>query len=368
MKPLKLYVVFLYGLLLLPGLLKSACADEDLPQAMPDELSPVDTLFDEPMRRGIALLYEDHFEQALAIFDSLQRAQPDHPAPYFYKAAVYQTWMIAYRFNAYQKELESEVQKAIANGEALLTTKAQNPWLHFYMGAAYGYRAFYKMRKFRWIGAYRDGMKSIGGLRMALTLEPKLYDVYLGLGSYHYWRTARSKFIRSVAFWMKDLRDLGLKQIAFAAQHARYVRDESLYVLASAYFDNNQPEQALIALDTIIVRNKPEVVSYLYLRGRTLARFQRWEEAERFFRTALARLDAKSYAAAGYKVECTYWIAKALDGQQNYAEAYRLTQSAVALSRTRNADAELESQFESFDEVSKNLTLLHNELASKQPK
>ncbi|MGH7456172.1 MAG: hypothetical protein ACRENG_32760, partial [bacterium] len=134
-------------------------AQNRLPQLAPDDLAPIDPAFHEPLSRGIALVFSDRFEESLALFDSLQKAYPDHPGPYFYKAAAYQTWMSSYRFNGFQKELEKNVEEAIAKGTRLMRAK-NDPWLLFYMGAAFGYRAFYKFRNYHWLDAYQDSRKS----------------------------------------------------------------------------------------------------------------------------------------------------------------------------------------------------------------
>ena len=84
--------------------LLSVLAKDKLPDVEADERAPIDSLFHEPLSRGLQMVYEDRFEESIQLFDSLQQAFPDHPAPYFYLAAAYQTWMSSYRFNKFQKE------------------------------------------------------------------------------------------------------------------------------------------------------------------------------------------------------------------------------------------------------------------------
>lgn len=342
-----------------------AVAEDALPVVPTNELAPTDSLFHKPLSQGIRLVYADNYEQALAIFDSLQAVFPDHPAPYFYKAATYQTWMSSFRFNAYQKELEENVKKAIETGERMLQKKPNDAWLNFYIGAAYGYSAFYKMRKWKWIGAYRDGQKGIDNFRTALDKNPRLYDVYLGLGSYHYWRTARSKFIRVIAFWMRDLRDLGLKQIEFAMKHGRYSREESAYVLATAYYDYEKYPQALAVLDSLAQAESPMIATYLNLRGLLMFQAENWSEVEHMYRQLLTRLDSQAHSSIGYEVECKYRIAKALSEQGQIEEAYRLAAEALDQSEQRQADLELESQFSNFDDIKHDLQDLFDVLVEK---
>jgi tetratricopeptide (TPR) repeat protein len=339
----------------------SLFAQAPLPQPDPGELAPVDPAFDAPLSRGIALVYSERFEESLALFDSLQKAHPDHPGPYFYKAAAYQTWMSSYRFNGFQKELEKNVEEAITNGTKLLRT-TNDPWLLFYMGAAFGYRAFYKFRNYHWFDAFQDSRKSLNYIQTGLQRQPKLYDAYLGLGSYDYWSTAKSIVLKLLTFLIGDKRDFGLEEIKLAMRHGRYSRDEARLVLVTALFDYEKYEQALAVLDQKETPTQPANMTELYLRGRLMFEFGRWPEVETIFRELLQRLVSHQYQSLGYQVECRYRIAKALQQQGRHKEALALADEALALSEKRNAKVELESDLGSFSDIKKALEKLAEEL------
>ncbi len=336
-------------------------AQNSLPQLAPDELAPIDPAFHEPLSRGIALVYSDRFEESLALFDSLQKAHPDHPGPHFYKAATYQTWMSSYRFNSFQKELEKNVEEAIVKGTKLMRTK-NDPWLLFYMGGAYGYRAFYKFRNYHWLDAYQDSRKSLNYIQTGLQRQPKLYDAYLGLGSYDYWSTAKSLVLKLLTFLMGDKRDFGLQEIELAMRHGRYCRDEARLVLVTALFDYGKYDQALAALDKNENLARPAIMTELYLRGRLMFEFGRWQEVESIFRELLARLESHRYQSIGYQVECKYRIAKALQQQGRHKEALAFAEEGLAQSKKRNTKAELESDLGSFSDNLKALKRLDDKL------
>jgi tetratricopeptide (TPR) repeat protein len=358
----------LYVIIWLAVLGINAAAKDELPKVAADAVAPIDSLFHQPLRRGIDLVYQERFPESLQIFDSLQQIFPDHPAPYFYKAAVYQTWMSTYRFSNFQKELEDNVQLAINAGNELLKEREDDPWLNFYIGAAYGYRAFFRVRKWNWIGAFLDGKKGIGNFNKALEKEPQLYDVYLGLGTYHYWRTARSKFIRIMAFWMPDKRDFGLQQMAFSIHHGRYSPEEASLALVTALFDYQKYDRALAVLDSFMTQSEVIVTPALYLRGRLMAEFGNWSEAKALFTEIRDRLKTQLNASIGYQVECQYWIAEALRAEKDYQGAFTLTNETLLLSEQRNSDLELEGQFDSFDDIKNRLKKLQEELEKELAK
>jgi tetratricopeptide (TPR) repeat protein len=334
---------------------------DGIPHVTPGAVGPADPIFDDAVTRGIQLVYNDQYEASLVIFNDLQARYPNHPAPYFFKAASYQSHMNSLRTSRYDKELEENIQLAIDKGNEWLE-REDDSWIYFYIGAAYGYRALNRFRKHYWVTAYLDAKKAVSNFEAALVSRPDLYDVYLGLGSFHYWRTARSKFLRIIAFWIPDKRKLGLRQLEFAAEHGRYTQDEASYNLIAAYFDYEQYDKARRILNLALTKRTPPSVSDLYYKGRLLVKSQRWPEVASVFTEILQRLENSEFAALGYKVECRYWLALALAEQNRESEALQLTKEALEQSESRNAEKELESPFENFREIHARLTQLNKKL------
>jgi tetratricopeptide (TPR) repeat protein len=266
--------------------------------------------------------------------------------------------MLNFRINRYQDLMEESVGLAIDTGRSLLKT-SDDPWLHLYIGGAYGYRALHRFRQSKWIGAYLDGRKGIENFREALRREPGLHDCYFGLGSYNYWRTAKSRLVRIVTFWLDDNRQLGLEQMRLALDSGYYSSREAAYGLVIAYYDNGDFDEALELNDEIMAYNDPPSLGALYMRGRLMAHYERWPEVEVLNRRILERLDDQSI---GYRVECKYWIAVALHAMDRSDEAYAMTREALQQSRMRDNDAELESAIEGFPAIEKRLVELNGEL------
>ncbi|MBW1774874.1 MAG: tetratricopeptide repeat protein [Deltaproteobacteria bacterium] len=331
------------------------CGVTDMvPDAAPGALSPRDPQFDAPVSRGILLAFTDQHEQSLRIFNRLLQAHPKHPAPNFFK-----------RTNRFEKELEQNIQEAIEKGKRILRQK-EDPWVCFYVGAAYGYRALQGFRRHDWIGAYLDAGRGVDNFKIALEKEPHLYDAYLGLGSYHYWRTAKSEALRLIAFWIPDKRELGLQQLEFAFEHGRYATHEAGYNLVVAYYDSGRYQKAIETLDRTISRKKTPGLTDLYYRGRLLIKLERWRDAESVFQELLKSLQTRDIPSVGYRVECRYWIAVALVAQNKKAEALELVRSTLKLGEQRNRKRELEGPFESFREINLKLFGIRHRLTQDE--
>jgi tetratricopeptide (TPR) repeat protein len=237
-----------------------------------------------------------------------------------------------------------------------------DPWVHFYLGGAYGYRGFARFRKWNFIGAYKDASKGIDHFKKLLAIDSTVYDVYLGLGSYYYWRTAKSTFIRIIAFWMSDKRELGIEQLKFTIQHGRYASNEAIYVLLATYYDAKRFEEARELLNHTINKKGFANLTDLYFKGRIAAVFEDWAEVESAFSEILARLEKYKYPSIGYQVECKYWIAKAKSEHGEAEQALQLANQALELSKQRNEDKEIEGHIDSFNDIKKYLEELFKDL------
>ncbi len=310
-------------LLLIWSLLQASDLSERVPRVAPDARAPVDTVFDRALTGMITATFRDQYQVALYTADSLLVTYPDHPAAYFFKAAILQGWMSTYRINDFQKAVEENVQLAIDKGNYQLEQN-NDPWLHFYLGGAYGYRGFNRFRKLNFIGAYRDAQRGIDHFGKALEKDSTLYDVYLGLGSYYYWRTAKSKFLRIITFWMSDKRELGLDQLRFSIDHGRYAIYDAIYVLLAAYYDYGQYDKGLELVNRAIRQKESANLTDLYFKGRLLAAKEDWPAVQEIFSEILQRVQSSKYQSIGYQVEGKYWIARALKEENRYEEAFLL--------------------------------------------
>jgi len=281
-------------------LLTSAAASAyiALPTPPTGELASVDSIFDHVITRIVYLSDSGRYKAALVLCDSLRQALPDHPGPYLSAAGVYVNWMQSFRLNNFEDEVDSNAQRAIDTGTQMLAS-GQSAWIRFSVGSAYGYRALSRLRRRNWIGAFLDGRRSNAHLNADLQLDPHLYDAYFAFGAYHYWRSARSAFIRSIVFWMPDRRELGLQQMRLAADHGRYIRTGALHGLALALYDAGDIEGALLANARALAAFEAPTNGSLYTRGRLLVELQDWQNVERTF----AKLSPQS---VGYQVECRY--------------------------------------------------------------
>jgi len=333
-----------------------------VPQTSAQALRDRDPVVHDYFARSVELVFHEKHEACLALLDRFQRSHPDHPAPDFLTAACYQSYMNTYRTNRFTTVMDRHVDAAITKGLALLET-VDDPWLHLYIGASFGFRALNRFRRHAWIDALLNIGKSIDHLQAALAKAPNLYDAYMGIGVYNYWRTARSNFIRTVAFWMSDRREIGLQQLRFVVSNGVYAVQETSYNLIAAYIDAGRFQDALELVDRNIARKGASKIIDRYYRGRILMALGQWPEAETTYKALLRKLNRSPLAVDGYKADIGYRVALSLYRQDRYAEARRFTSAALDRCAQRRPEQEIESSFESFRDVRRQLERLHRQLA-----
>lgn len=183
------------------------------------------------------------FDNAKKIYRELIEDYPEEPIGYFYMAAVIQSQMLDEENYSYKKEFEVFIKECIQKATKLQQDRRDDQWLLFYEGNAYLYQSFLKSKLNNWWGAYRDAGKGVNRLEKSLELDSTLYDAYLGIGSYKYWKSTKIKFLSWLPF-IPDEREQGINLIIKAIDRGKFVSLIGKDQLAWILVDANRLEEA----------------------------------------------------------------------------------------------------------------------------
>ena len=81
----------------------------------------------------------------------------------------------------------AEVDKLITMGEAQLKAHPESAYPRLYLGAGYGVRGLAKLYSGSYVSSYFDGKHGAAVLKEAVSIDPQLYDAYMGLGQFEYY-------------------------------------------------------------------------------------------------------------------------------------------------------------------------------------
>ena len=154
-----------------------------------------------------------------------------------------------------------------------------------------------------------DGLKARNHLVKALEIDSTLYDVYYGLGSYHFWRSLKSK-----SFWwlpfIGDNRQKGIGMIMLTIEKSKYAKKDAELALVRIWVENKEYDKAFKMIDKLskIYPNKPYL---LWLYGRAQFETDNDSGAIKTYQDLLGALAASPYYDPAGEVECRYDLAQA---------------------------------------------------------
>jgi tetratricopeptide (TPR) repeat protein len=198
----------------------------------------LDSLIHPLIVSGIDCILKQEYERADSLFTIVTNRYPDHPAGYLYRAAVLQAYSIDFDVPIKREKFDSLLLSGRNAAEKILL-----PWSIYFLGMADGYDAYECVERGDWIGGVQKGMSSASKFEKIIEKDSTFYNAYVGIGTYYYWRSRKTKFLQWLPF-VKDDRELGIKMLIIGAQRSEYNRFAAISALISIYLDAENYKQA----------------------------------------------------------------------------------------------------------------------------
>jgi hypothetical protein len=139
--------------------------------------------------------------------------------------------------------------RAIAEAARMAEAEPRRAEAWFYLGAAYGVRAQYRVYRTQRLAAARDGKRIKESLERALALDPAMHDAEFGIGMYRYYAGVAPAFFRFLRIFLLlpgGDREDGLRQLERAAKLGVLVSGEAQYQIHVLYlWYEHKPKEAL---------------------------------------------------------------------------------------------------------------------------
>ena len=233
--------------------------------------------FDSLLQGAVIATVEQEYERAFRLVDQAIGLAPQDPLGPLFRAATLQSRMMDYEVYADEKEFFKSLKQCRQLAEKKLQRRPNDAWGHFALGSAYGYEAFYVGKKKRYLEAAHLGWNSIKHLETAIRLDSTMYDAYLGIGTYKYYRS------KLKLLFFSDEKEEGLAMVRKACARGKYSRYAALNGLTWILLDENKAQEAFALSDSV-------------LRAHPRSRFFMWGVAE-----SASRLDNLKYAREIYQ-------------------------------------------------------------------
>jgi len=280
------------------------------------------------LREGQELLFNDRFSAVDSLYDSYIEAYPDDPAGYLFKAAALIGEMADQEQNLYP-ELSGQLLDSV---EVLVTRSLDTcsnevrAWMYLMLGHAKAYRSLWESRFGSAFAAIKLGFAARSAYTRGLEADSSLYDLYFGLGCYHYWKSARAGLLR----WFRNLKnekDKGIAELYLAADSSLLSREVSRSALIWIWLEEKEYDSAIV-ISREFLEYYPDGKSFLWPLATACYKLKNYESALEAYRRLRARI-AQAPGNFYNLIECDHNISRCLEKLDRRKEARRHAQKIM---------------------------------------
>jgi tetratricopeptide (TPR) repeat protein len=154
----------------------------------------------------------------------------------------------------------ASADRAIAAATQMTVAEPQRAEAWFYLGAAYGARAQYRVYRSERLAAARDGKRIKESLERAIALDPSMHDAEFGIGMYRYYAgvaPAVFRFLRFLLLLPGGDREDGLRQLERSARLGVLVQGEAQYQIQILYLWYEHKSKEALAIIRLLQERYP---------------------------------------------------------------------------------------------------------------
>ncbi|MBI3296526.1 MAG: hypothetical protein HYZ75_00060 [Elusimicrobia bacterium] len=217
---------------------------------------------DRLVRSGVDSIYRMEFDSATAHFERMRDLLPGHPFAEFGLTAS------AWARYVYGSELGDEDQFKAFEAQSRRAVELANAWIakhpddaeaYMALGASLGIQARLQATHRQFVRAYMSARSSMKAVRMALQLDPQLYDAWIGPGMYDYYTDVYPRLIRALAkIVLRGDRERGIRELKLTVEKGRWMTVTAKMLLVEIYlhdpFGARDPAAAMRLMDEVRAR------------------------------------------------------------------------------------------------------------------
>lgn len=209
-------------------------------------------------------------------------------------AAYYYKIIQDYKTRTYEDKFRTVVEKAI---EELSKEKEDEDEIYQakrlqYLGSAYGYRGMYRTLAGMWANAFIDGRRAKEILEESFYMDDSLIDNEAGIGTYLYWRSAKSGIFKYLLFW-GDKRERGICKIKKAVKEAKSTKIWAAGGLINVYINEKRFKDAL-NLANDVAKKTPNDSGLMLKKAHILIELNKKKSALKIYKDLLKNAILKS--------------------------------------------------------------------------
>jgi len=277
------------------------------------------------------------FEKAFLVIKHQLESNPDDYRAHFYFAATLNSRMTHFENQEdgilFERSIDSTiylVEQHLISADTL--TASRHAELLFYLASAYGYLAYFQGRSGMWIPALSNGIKANNLFNDAVEIDSTMYDAYLGIGTFKYWRYSKLAFISWLPF-IPDDRDEGIDLIRKCISYHTRSQYLAMHQLTYILVDYGETEEA-VELGQELVRRYPRSQFMWWAASRAYEKNEEYDQAVRSYKRLMELLETDPDVNPNHVVKCGLKLAEVYRLSGEYAQCYAVCEDLIDRIRT----------------------------------
>lgn len=197
---------------------------------------------DSLIKEGLNYAYHLNFKKAESCFYYVTKLDSNDPTGYFFQSALLQLIMLDSFNDRYKNIYYEKIKKTIKLAQ-------KNP-SYFYLGCSYLYWALFEGWRKNYWQTYFLGMEVPKYFNKALLKDSSLFDCYLGLGLYEYFKSRANRYIFSLKIFGD--KEKGIKFLKLSSDSSKILKITAQYAYAWVLTEEKRFSEAEAILKNLL--------------------------------------------------------------------------------------------------------------------
>ncbi len=290
------------------------------------DLIPISSI---PHSKFVDLVSRGEYDQGLRLSDSLIHAAPADPGGYFLALTALNNRTIDYEYQDDMPALTRAADSVTTIADRRIAAGDSSALVRFYRGSVEGFRMIHFLRDRSYVEAIRYGKRAADWLEQAVKIDPTVYDAYVGLGNYYYFKSKYSGVLRATGI-VSDQREEGKRLLALTAENGLLTKLAAISSLAWIAVDEEKYDTAIVIASSLVALY-PENRAFLWCLGSAQLKSMRWNEAIKSYSTILNSIKKLPNNNHHNELSCLHSLSQASFHLENWSEVINYTDQAFAL-------------------------------------
>jgi tetratricopeptide (TPR) repeat protein len=284
---------------------------------------------DEMFSSGIHLTFAQDYRGADSVAELLSKIFPDHPIGALLKLGILQAQRMDFELEINEPLWDSLIRSSTAASENLVKSGKNELWGKYFRGVALGSESYKRSEIGNWIGTIAKAMASTKEFEYVVQKDSTMYDAFLGIGTYKYWKSRKIEFLQWLPF-IFDEREHGIAMLEQTATKSSYSKLPATVSLAWILFDAKRFSEA-VEWSKRGLQKYPRNRQLLWICASSMIEDGRFSEAELICTRLIEEYERLTLSHRFFEIVWRNNLRVCLDHQHKYTEANAQTEKLASL-------------------------------------